>query len=327
MSLILPKNYRSVLNIIETQQAIKDIKDYFQQQLAVNLNLRRVSAPLFVSAISGLNDDLNGVEQVLNFNYGNTKIEVVHSLAKWKRMALKKYNFDLYTGLYTDMNAIRAQEQLDNVHSFYVDQWDWEMVIKASDRNLDYLKTVVNKIYLALKQCQQYVNYKYHFPYHSLPETIHFVHSQDAAKRYPNLNSKEIERLLVKEYGAIFLISIGGGHHDLRACDYDDWNLNGDILVYNPVLDDVIELSSMGIRVDRESLLRQAKITNQQSLLDHEFHQQILNGSLPLTIGGGIGQSRLCMFLLQKAHIGEVQASYWPQSMIDDCKEKGIYLL
>lgn len=327
MGLILPSNYKSVLNVIETQQAIKDIKDFFEQQLAINLNLRRVSAPLFVDADSGLNDDLSGVKQVLCFNHDNTVIEVVHSLAKWKRMALKKYSFDFYTGLYTDMNAIRAQESLDNVHSFYVDQWDWEMVIKSSDRKVDFLKSTVSKIYAALKQCQQYVHYKYRFNYSSLPDHIVFVDSKDAAIRYPGLSARERERELVKDFGAVFLMSIGGSNHDLRACDYDDWQLNGDILVYNPVLDDVLELSSMGIRVDSDALLRQSEAANQKYLLEFDFHKQILSNQLPLTIGGGIGQSRLCMFLLQKAHIGEVQASYWPKDMIDACYSHGIYLL
>ena len=327
MSLILPSNYKSVLNIIETQQAIKDIKDFFEQQLAINLNLRRVSAPLFVDGDSGVNDDLSGIKQVLNFNYNNTVIEVVHSLAKWKRMALKKYDFDFYSGIYTDMNAIRAQENLDNVHSFYVDQWDWEMVIKASDRHLDFLKMIVNKIYAAIKQCQQYVEYKYRFNYSRLPDRIVFVDSREVAKKYPRLSAKECEYELVKEFGAVFLMSIGGCNHDLRACDYDDWELNGDILVYNPVLDDVLELSSMGIRVDSASLEKQAVAANQKYLLEFDFHKQILNNQLPLTIGGGIGQSRLCMFLLQKAHIGEVQASYWPSDMVEACYNHGIYLL
>ena len=278
------------------------------------MNLRRVSAPLFVKRSTGVNDDLNGQVQSVFFVHDQETIEVVHSLAKWKRQALANYDFEVGSGLYTDMNAIRAMEDLDNIHSYYVDQWDWEKVIRKDQREIEYLKSIVTIIYEILLRTENYVNYKYNLNHHLLSHTIHFVDTQELLDKYPDLSSKQRERAIVKELGSVFLMRIGhnlsqGKPHDQRAADYDDWNLNGDILVYNPILDDALELSSMGIRVNSKVLIHQMTHAGRYNDLKLPFHQQVLKHQLPLTIGGGIGQSRLCMFFLQKAHIGEVQAS------------------
>lgn len=332
MPLIIPENYESDLDIVHTQAAIKHIKDFFEKNLAQGLNLRRVSAPLFVKRSTGVNDDLNGQVQSVFFVHDQETIEVVHSLAKWKRQALANYEFETGTGLYTDMNAIRAMEEVDNIHSYYVDQWDWEKVIREDQLELNYLQSIVTIIYEILLRTENYVNYKYKLNHHLLSPTIHFVDTQELLDKYPELTSKQREKEIVKELGSVFLMRIGhklsnGEPHDQRAADYDDWNLNGDILVYNPILDDALELSSMGIRVNSEVLIQQMRLANRQKDLQLEFHQQLLDNQLPLTIGGGIGQSRLCMFFLQKAHIGEVQASVWPKEMEEECKRKKIHLL
>lgn len=335
-SLKLPQGYHSNLNVIATQKAIKDIKDFFQTNLASKLHLTRVTAPMFVTRESGLNDDLNGVEKAVSFaireENKQTTLEIVHSLAKWKRFALKEYGFAAGTGIYTDMNAIRADETLDNIHSIYVDQWDWEKVITSDQRTYDYLKQVVNTIYQVFVDLDHhllttYPNYK-----SLLPNEIHYIETQDLENKYPNLTPKEREREITKTHKAVFLTKIGGTlasgiRHDGRSPDYDDWDLNGDLLLWNPVLDDVLELSSMGIRVSPESLIRQLKISGSEDRLHLEYHSLLVSGKLPLTIGGGIGQSRMCMFFLQKAHIGEVQSSYWPESMRRICANNGINLL
>lgn len=326
--------YKQILSDFETQKAISFIKDKFSAELCDSLDLSRVTAPLFVKASSGLNDNLNGVERPVSFDILETgeEAEVVHSLAKWKRMALHKYGFPIHTGLYTDMNAIRRDEVCDNLHSIYVDQWDWEKVITAEDRNVEYLKATVRSIFGAVKRTAKAVSEKYPEIEICLPEQITFVTTQQLLDKYPNLTVKEREREVVKEYGAVFLMQIGGKlsngeKHDGRAPDYDDWTLNGDILLYNKVLDSAFEISSMGIRVDRDSLIKQLKAENAEERLEFEFHKMLVSGALPLTIGGGIGQSRLCMYLLQKAHIGEVQVSIWPEKEIAKCKQKGINLL
>lgn len=326
--------YKQILNDFETQKAISFIKDKFSTELCDSLDLTRVTAPLFVKASSGLNDNLNGVERPVSFDILETGeiAEVVHSLAKWKRMALHKYGFPIHTGLYTDMNAIRRDEVCDNIHSIYVDQWDWEKIITAEDRNVDYLKATVRSIFGAVKRTAKAVSEKYPQIEICLPEQITFITTQQLLDKYPNLTVKEREREAVKEYGAVFLMQIGGKlsngeKHDGRAPDYDDWTLNGDILLYNKVLDSAFEISSMGIRVDRNALIKQLKAENAEDRMEFEFHKMLESGALPLTIGGGIGQSRLCMYLLQKAHIGEVQASVWPEKEISKCKQKGIELL
>ena len=326
--------YMQILNDFETQKAISFIKDKFSTELCDSLDLTRVTAPLFVKASSGLNDNLNGVERPVSFDILETGeiAEVVHSLAKWKRMALHKYGFPIHTGLYTDMNAIRRDEVCDNIHSIYVDQWDWEKIITAEDRNVDYLKATVRSIFGAVKRTAKAVSEKYPQIEICLPEQITFITTQQLLDKYPNLTVKEREREAVKEYGAVFLMQIGGKlsngeKHDGRAPDYDDWTLNGDILLYNKVLDSAFEISSMGIRVDRNALIKQLKAENAEDRMEFEFHKMLESGALPLTIGGGIGQSRLCMYLLQKAHIGEVQASVWPEKEILKCKQKGIELL
>ena len=326
--------YKQILNDFETQKAISFIKDKFSTELCDSLDLTRVTAPLFVKASSGLNDNLNGVERPVSFDILETGeiAEVVHSLAKWKRMALHKYGFPIHTGLYTDMNAIRRDEVCDNIHSIYVDQWDWEKIITAEDRNVDYLKATVRSIFGAVKRTAKAVSEKYPQIEICLPEQITFITTQQLLDKYPNLSVKEREREAVKEYGAVFLMQIGGKlsngeKHDGRAPDYDDWTLNGDILLYNKVLDSAFEISSMGIRVDRNALIKQLKAENAEDRMEFEFHKMLESGALPLTIGGGIGQSRLCMYLLQKAHIGEVQASVWPEKEISKCKQKGIELL
>lgn len=344
MSVIIPKKYNLKLLPETTEVAIKMIKEAFQKRLSESLNLRRVTAPLFVLRGTGLNDDLNGVERPVNFqikDLDNKTAEVVHSLAKWKRMKLGAYDIAPGYGLYTDMNAIRADEELDNLHSLYVDQWDWEKTIRKEDRNLEYLKDTVRKIYKAIRQTEQDVYERFPHITPRLPEDITFVHSQELLDAYPHLSPKERELELLKKYGAVFLIGIGsdlsnGEPHDGRAPDYDDWitpnsegynGLNGDILVYDSVLDTAFELSSMGIRVSPESLDLQLKARKQEQRKQLPFHKDLLEGKLPYSIGGGIGQSRLCQFLLQKAHIGEVQASIWPEKQIEECRKAGINLL
>ena len=326
--------YTSKLSDFETQKAISLIKDKFSAELCDSLDLTRVTAPLFVKTESGLNDNLNGVERPVSFDILETGeiAEVVHSLAKWKRLALHKYGFPMHTGLYTDMNAIRRDEECDNIHSIYVDQWDWEKIITAEDRNEEYLKATVRSIFGALKRTAEAVCKEYPQIENYLPEHIAFVTSQELLDRYPNLTAKQREYEAAKEYGAVFIMQIGGllsngEKHDGRAPDYDDWTLNGDILLYNKVLDSAFEISSMGIRVDREALIRQLKAKNAEDRLEFEFHKMLLNGALPLTVGGGIGQSRLCMYLLHKAHVGEVQVSIWPEKEIAKCKKMGINLL
>lgn len=326
--------YTSLLNKFDTQNAIAFVKDKFSSELCDSLDLSRVSAPLFVKSDSGLNDNLNGFERPVSFDILETgeMAEVVHSLAKWKRMALLKYNFPIHTGLYTDMNAIRRDEDCDNIHSIYVDQWDWEKIITAEDRTVDYLKATVRSIYGALLRTAKAVSKKYPVIECYLPASIAFITTQELLERYPNLTPKQRENAAAKEFGAVFVMKIGGKltngeKHDGRAPDYDDWELNGDILLYNKMLDSAFEISSMGIRVDRESLLKQLKEENAEDRTRFEFHKLLINGSLPLTIGGGIGQSRLCMYLLHKAHIGEVQVSIWPEKEIAKCKKLGIELL
>ena len=306
----------------------------FEEHLCDALNLRRVSAPLFVKRGSGLNDDLNGVERPVSFDIlqSGEVVEVVHSLAKWKRMALAKYGFSTHTGLYTDMNAIRRDEECDNIHSLYVDQWDWEKVIEDSDRTVEFLKDTVNRIYSAILLTADFVERKYPQLDNYLPRKIKFITTQELLDKYPTLSGKERENAIAKEYGAVFLMQIGGKlsngeKHDGRAPDYDDWSLNGDLLVYNRVLDSALELSSMGIRVNKEILVSQLTSENKLDRLELPFHKALVNEQLPLTIGGGIGQSRLCMQLLQKMHIGEVHASVWPEEEIKKCKEAGIELL
>lgn len=330
----IPEGYCSILDIRRTEEAIKFIKDTFERKLARVLNLNRISAPLFVRKDSGLNDDLNGVERPVGFDIKDIgqEVEIVHSLAKWKRNALKAYGFAVDEGIYTDMNAIRRDEELDNIHSVYVDQWDWELCISKEERNEVFLKDVVTKIYTALKQTEAALEQEFPEVSQIFPEEIHFISSQELEDRYPTLTPKAREDAIVKELGAVFITQIGGAlrsgiPHDGRAPDYDDWSLNGDILVYYPLLDCAIELSSMGIRVDQESMERQLKIAGAEDRKQKRFHKKLLAGELPLTIGGGIGQSRMCMVLLKKAHIGEVQASVWGDSMRAACHAAGMHLL
>ena len=331
----IPKGYRSELSLHDTQAAIKTVKDFFQQTLAEQLNLLRVSAPLFVTPESGLNDNLNGVERPVSFGIreqNDRPIEVVHSLAKWKRMALKQYGFSVGEGLYTDMNAIRRDEITDNLHSIYVDQWDWEKIIREQDRTADTLQNTVLKIYKALKKTEKYMAIRYDYIEEILPKEIFFITSQELEDLYPGLSSKEKEYRIAKDKGAVFLMQIGGKlstgePHDGRAPDYDDWTLNGDIIVYYPVLDIALELSSMGIRVDEKSLACQLKASGCQERAKLPFQKAILNKELPYTIGGGIGQSRICMFFLRKAHIGEVQVSVWPEEVRSEAWKNGIYIL
>ncbi len=326
--------YKSKLSVLETQAVIRSLRHKFEECLCDALNLSRVSAPLFVKRGSGLNDDLNGVERPVSFDILETGeiVEVVHSLAKWKRMALGKYGFNVHTGLYTDMNAIRRDEKVDNIHSLYVDQWDWEKVITKEDRNEAYLKDTVRRIYSAVLSAADYIERKYPSLDNYLPRDITFISTYELEEKYPELSPKERENEAAKEYGAIFLMKIGGRlkcgeKHDGRAPDYDDWNLNGDIIVYNRVTDAAFEISSMGIRVDEKSLVSQLEAENAIDRLSLPFHKALIEGKLPLTIGGGIGQSRLCMLLLQKAHIGEVQACVWPESEVEKCRQNGIELL
>lgn len=342
--IIKPIGYRQLLDTRQTEQGIKLIKDFFQENLSTELRLRRVTAPLFVLKGLGINDDLNGVERAVTFpikDLGDAKAEVVHSLAKWKRLTLAEYHVEPGYGIYTDMNAIRADEELDNLHSLYVDQWDWEAVITREQRTVAFLKNVVERIYAAIRRteyltCERYPQIK---PF--LPEKIHFIHSEELLQRYPDKSPKEREDAICKEYGAVFVIGIGGKlsdgkKHDGRAPDYDDWStvaedgragLNGDILIWYPVLGHSFELSSMGIRVDQDSLVRQLEIEHQEGREKLYFHQQLLAGKLPLSIGGGMGQSRLCMVLLHKAHIGEIQASIWPDDMRKECERLGMTLI
>ena len=332
---VFPKDYKPILDPTETQRAIKRIKDHFQKELAHSLNLGRVSAPLFVFPESGLNDNLNGYERRVNFtikDLDEREVEVVQSLAKWKRMALGRYGTEPGRGLYTDMNAIRRDEELDNLHSIYVDQWDWEKVITAEQRNEEFLEHTVRIIYRCLLDLEEYVWDQYPELSIDLPKKIKFIDSQELEDLYPDKTSKERERIAAEDFGAIFVKRIGGKlrsgkPHDGRAPDYDDWELNGDIILWNPVLEDAFEISSMGIRVDSESMQRQLKIDGKEDRMELKFHQDIINNRLPLTVGGGIGQSRLCMFFLRKAHIGEVQVSVWPEEMYEECAEHNIFLL
>ena len=333
-NLIIPEGYKSLLSLRQTELAIKKVKDFFEKDLSIQLNLMRVSAPLFVNKSSGLNDTLNGVERPVAFDLKETdgEYEIVHSLAKWKRFALKHYGFGHNEGLYTDMNAIRRDEDTDNLHSVYVDQWDWEKVIDKSERNVQTLKDTVHLVYNTLKHTERYIASEYDFAEIYLPEDIFFITAQDLEDMYPDKTPKEREYAIAKDKGAVFLMQIGGVlksgiMHDGRAPDYDDWTLNGDIIVYYPVLDTALELSSMGIRVDEDALLSQLKIRGKEENAKLPFQQALLNGELPYTIGGGIGQSRICMYFLHKAHVGEVQASVWPQEMLDECKKHGIDIL
>ena len=326
--------YKSKLTVLETQDIIRSLRHRFEENLCDALNLRRVSAPLFVSRGSGINDDLNGVERPVSFDILQTGevVEVVHSLAKWKRAALGKYGFSMHTGLYTDMNAIRRDEVCDSVHSLYVDQWDWEKIISEGDRTVEFLQDTVERIYSAVLLTADFIERKCPVLDNYLPREIKFITSQELLDKYPSLSPRERETEIVKEYGAVFVMQIGGRlsngeKHDGRAPDYDDWALNGDLIVYNRVLDSALELSSMGIRVDKKSLVKQLTAEDRLERLELPFHKSLMNGELPFTIGGGIGQSRLCMQLLQKAHIGEVHASVWPEEEIKKCEELGIQLL
>ncbi|MDU2200719.1 MAG: aspartate--ammonia ligase [Terrisporobacter othiniensis] len=334
MCLVIPQKYETSLGIIETQQAIKDLKDFFENRLGERLKLTRVSSPLFVLPETGTNDNLNGVEKPVSFQvpYLNKDAEIVHSLAKWKRMALKKYGFSVGRGIYTDMNAIRKDEELDNLHSLYVDQWDWELVINKEDRTKETLQKVVKTLYKVFKETEEHVHNIYPEVGCELPEEITFITSQELLDMYPDLTPKEREDAIVREKKAVFLMQIGktlstGEKHDGRSPDYDDWDLNGDILFYNSVLDRAIELSSMGIRVDEEALERQLKIAKCEDRKKLDYHKALLEGKLPYTIGGGIGQSRICMFFLNKAHIGEVQVGICPEEMVKECRSAGIELL
>lgn len=343
-TLIKPNNYQLLINQQQTELAIKQIKEFFQQNFCTALRLRRVTAPLFVLRGLGINDDLNGVERAVNFPIkalGDARAEVVHSLAKWKRLTLAEYGVQPGYGIYTDMNAIRADEDLDNIHSLYVDQWDWERVIRPEDRNISFLKRIVCAIYDALRQTEYLVTESYPQIKPVLPEEIFFIHSEELLQMYPGLTAKEREDKITEKYGAVFIIGIGsklsdGKEHDLRAPDYDDWTtvgdngligLNGDLLVWNHILGHALELSSMGIRVDQEAMLRQLALTGKEDRKELYFHKRLLEGTLPLSIGGGIGQSRLCMYLLRKAHIGEIQASIWPEDMRKECAEAGFNLI
>jgi aspartate--ammonia ligase, AsnA-type len=342
--LIKPADYSSLLNLQQTETGIARIKDFFQSNLSAELRLRRVTAPLFVLRGTGINDDLNGVEHAVNFpikDMGNATAEVVHSLAKWKRLTLGTYGVEKGYGIYTDMNAIRADEELGNLHSLYVDQWDWELVMSAEDRNLTFLKNIVRKIYAAILNTEYLVSESFPEIKPCLPNEITFVHAEELRRLYPNLTPKERENEFTKINKAVFVIGIGGElgdgkKHDGRAPDYDDWStiaenglagLNGDILFWNPVLEMAFEVSSMGIRVDKAALLRQLDLAGKSERKELYFHKRLLDGALPLSIGGGIGQSRLCMFLLRKAHIGEIQASIWPSEMYKDCLRANIPLI
>ena len=331
----IPENYKSNLSLIETEIAIKKVKDFFEAKLAETLNLTRVSAPLFLENGSGLNDNLNGVERPVSFDMlaiEDSNIEIVHSLAKWKRFALHRYKFEAGSGLYTDMNAIRRDEELDNLHSIYVDQWDWEKVITKEDRKIDTLKDTVRKIFSVFKATEDFVAREYPSIEKILPEDITFITSQELEDMYPELTSKERENAITKEHKAVFILGIGdtlksGEKHDGRSPDYDDWKLNGDILFYDPLFDSAIELSSMGIRVDKAALEYQLQKSGCEDRRNLPFHKALLEDKLPLTMGGGIGQSRICMFFLRKAHIGEVQASIWDEYTHKQCEAANIELL
>ena len=332
---IIPKDYHSELNLHDTQIAIKTVKDFFQNLLSQRLNLSRVSAPLFVDPDSGLNDNLNGVERPVTFDIkeqNGREAEVVQSLAKWKRYALKKYGFSYGEGLYTDMNAIRRDEITDNIHSIFVDQWDWEKIIKKDERTIATLMDTVKIVYKCLRKTEKYMAIQYDYIEEILPHDIFFVTTQELADMFPDNTPKEREYYIAKAKGAVCIMKIGdvlenGERHDGRAPDYDDWSLNADIVVYYPVLDIALELSSMGIRVDKKALLSQLKKAGCEDRKDLPFQKAIINEELPYTIGGGIGQSRICMFFLRKAHIGEVQSSLWPEDMIAQCEENGVQLL
>jgi len=342
--LTIPESYTSLLDRRETEHAIRQIKEFFQVNLAFELNLMRVTAPIFVQAGTGINDNLNGVERPVSFPVkalAEARAEIVQSLAKWKRLCLADLDLEPGEGIYTDMNAIRPDEGLDNLHSLYVDQWDWEQVITAEQRDLAYLKATVRRIYDVVQRTEKYIGHLYPEIEPVLPETLTFMHSEDLLARYPDKDPKAREAAACREYGAVFLIGIGaelsdGRPHDGRAPDYDDWStptrngcrgLNGDILLHYPVLDCAYELSSMGVRVDAETLRRQLSMSDNDDRRELYFHRRLLDGELPLSMGGGIGQSRLCMFYLRKAHIGEIQASLWPSAMIETCRERGIELL
>ena len=336
MKITIPENYQPTLDVRHTQEAIKYIRDTFQREFGKEMNLSRVSAPLFVTKASGLNDNLNGIERPVSFDAQDLpgeKLEVVQSLAKWKRWALQKYHFEPGEGLYTNMNAIRRDELLDNLHSMYVDQWDWEKVINKEDRNIPTLESTVRTIFKVIKHMEHEVWYKYPEAVCHLADDVSFITAQELEDLYPDLSPKERENRIVKDKKCVFIIGIGsplkrsGKPHDGRAPDYDDWSLNGDLLFYLPSLDQALEISSMGIRVDEESLVKQCKAAHCEGRLQLPYHQAILHHAVPYTIGGGIGQSRLCMLLLNKAHIGEVQASIWPDQMVSQCQEHNIHLL
>ncbi|WP_302654043.1 aspartate--ammonia ligase [uncultured Clostridium sp.] len=334
-TVFIPKSYTSKLSLKETEIAIKKVKDFFEENLSKTLNLTRVSAPLFLDATSGVNDNLNGIERPVSFDMiaiDGSNLEIVQSLAKWKRLALHRYKFNIGEGIYTDMNAIRRDEKLDNLHSIYVDQWDWEKVISKDARNIATLKDTVKKIYSIFKATENYTNSLYPYLKKSLPDEISFITTQELEDMYPNLSEKEREDAICRQRKAVFLMSIGdtlksGKKHDGRSPDYDDWSLNGDILFYYPLLDKAFELSSMGIRVDKKTLESQLIKAHCEERKALPFHQLLLNEKLPQTIGGGIGQSRICMFFLQKAHIGEVQTSVWDENTIKTCKENNIEIL
>ena len=343
--LIIPKNYKAALSLQQTEIAIKKIKDFFLSNISTELRMRRVTAPLFVLKGLGMNDDLSGTERPVTFpikDMQEAQAEVVHSLAKWKRVTLAEYKVDNGYGIITDMNAIRADEELDNLHSLYVDQWDWERVMPEECRTVEYLKDIVNRIYGAILRTEYHICETYPQIEPFLPEKVKFIHSEELLQRYPNLSAKEREDAICKEYGAVFIIGIGGElsngqKHDNRAPDYDDYTtvsgenglagLNGDLLMWYPILERSIELSSMGIRVNREALERQLKLSGKENRRELYFHRRLLEGSLPQSIGGGIGQSRLCMILLHKAHVGETQSSIWPDDMRDTCRKAGMTLI
>lgn len=335
MKLTIPEHYNPVLSVRQTQEAIKYIRDTFQHEFGKEMNLLRISAPLFVEKRSGLNDDLNGIEEPVHFtmkDIGDERIEVVHSLAKWKRMALKKYGFQLHEGLYTNMNAIRKDEELDNLHSAYVDQWDWEKILTKEERTENVLKQHVRTIFKVIKHMEHEVWYKYPEAVNHLPDKIHFITTQELLDKYPTYTAKERENAITKELGCVFIMKIGdklsnGEKHDGRAPDYDDWQLNGDLLFWHEPLQCALEVSSMGIRVDAKSLDEQLTKAGCDERRKLPFHQLLLANRLPLTIGGGIGQSRICMLLLQKAHVGEVQASVWDKETLQQCESAGIEIL
>lgn len=344
MKLIIPEGYKSLLDLKQTEKAIKEVKDFFEASLSSELKLRRVTAPLFVMKGTGVNDDLNGIERPVSFpilDLGNATAEVVQSLAKWKRMMLCDYDIRMNYGIYTDMNALRPDEELDNLHSVYVDQWDWEKVISAENRTLEYLKDIVNRVYRSMVRTEFVIYELYPQIEPILPEDITFFHAEELLAMYPQLTPKQREDKVAEQYGAVFIIGIGGEMadgkpHDGRAPDYDDWTtptingfkgLNGDIILWNPILKLAFEVSSMGIRVDKAAMELQLKLRGQEHRSSLQFHRRLLSGELPESIGGGIGQSRLCMFFLRKAHIGEIQSSVWPGEMVAHCKKSGILLI